>query len=84
MVETVRKVYESYGYVPLETPAVEFVDVLGKFLPESATPAGGIFAFRNPDLGPASAAGGGANTSAGESAEADRWLALRIRYPRRS
>jgi histidyl-tRNA synthetase len=69
MVETVRKVYESYGYVPLETPAVEFVDVLGKFLPESATPAGGIFAFRNPDVGPA--------TGGGDSAEADRWLALR-------
>jgi len=49
MVETVCRVYESYGFRPLETPAVEYVDVLGKFLPEADTPAGGIFAFRYDD-----------------------------------
>ena len=45
MFDTVQKVYESYGFIPLETPALEYVDVLGKFLPESNTPAGGIFAM---------------------------------------
>src|SRR5262245_39202427 len=49
MIDTVREVYERYGFLPLETPSVEFVDVLGKFLPEQQTPEGGIFAFRNPD-----------------------------------
>ncbi len=49
MLVRIKKAYESYGFAPLETPAVEFVDVLGKFLPESQTPEGGIFAFQNED-----------------------------------
>lgn len=49
MIDTIRSVYESYGFVPLETPAVEFVDVLGKYLPEADTTDEGIFAFRNED-----------------------------------
>jgi histidyl-tRNA synthetase len=49
MVEAIRQVYERYGFEPLETSAVEYVDVLGKFLPESETPEGGIFAFRDDD-----------------------------------
>lgn len=50
VVETIRTVYQSYGFAPLETPALEYVDCLGKFLPESDTPEGGIFSFQNPDL----------------------------------
>ena len=46
MVTKIRTVYERYGFVPLETPALEYVDVLGKYLPESDTPEGGIYAFR--------------------------------------
>lgn len=49
MIDAIREVYERYGFAPLETPAVEYVDALGKFLPESNTPAGGIFAFRDDD-----------------------------------
>jgi histidyl-tRNA synthetase len=49
MVEAIRQVYERYGFEPLETSAVEYVDVLGKFLPEGDTPEGGIFAFRDDD-----------------------------------
>lgn len=45
--ETIRGVYERYGFQPYETPAVEYVDVLGKFLPESDQPDGGIFSFRD-------------------------------------
>jgi histidyl-tRNA synthetase len=52
MIDRIRRVYESHGFIPLETPAVEFVDVLGKFLPEAHTPEGGIFSFANRDLGP--------------------------------
>jgi histidyl-tRNA synthetase len=50
VIETIREVYERYGFSPLETPTLEYVDCLGKFLPESHTPEGGIFAFENPDL----------------------------------
>ena len=35
MIRTVCEVYERYGFTPLETPAVEYVDVLGQFLPEA-------------------------------------------------
>ena len=46
MLDIIRKVYESYGFEPLESPAVEFVETLGKFLPESDQPDAGIFAFQ--------------------------------------
>jgi histidyl-tRNA synthetase len=49
MIARVREVYERYGYVPLETPALEYVDVLGKYLPDADRPDGGIFAMRNED-----------------------------------
>lgn len=49
MIATIRTVYEKHGFVPLETPTLEYVDVLGKFLPEADQPDGGIFAFRDED-----------------------------------
>jgi histidyl-tRNA synthetase len=49
MIARIRDVYERYGYAPLETPALEYVDCLGKFLPEADRPDGGIFAFRDED-----------------------------------
>jgi histidyl-tRNA synthetase len=49
MIQTICAVYERFGFAPLETPAVEYLDVLGKFLPESDEPAGGVFAFRDDD-----------------------------------
>lgn len=49
MIDTIRGVYERYGFAPLETPSVEYLDALGKYLPESDTAAGGIFAFRDED-----------------------------------
>ncbi|HEY3138518.1 MAG TPA: histidine--tRNA ligase [Blastocatellia bacterium] len=49
MIDTIREVYERYGFQPLETPAVEYLDALGKYLPDSDTPAGGIFALRDED-----------------------------------
>lgn len=49
MIDAIREVYERYGFTPLETSAVEYVDALGKFLPESNTPAGGIFSFQDED-----------------------------------
>lgn len=49
MILRIRRVYERYGFKPLETPAMEYVDVLGKFLPEADQPDGGIFAMQNED-----------------------------------
>ncbi len=49
MIARIRQVYERYGFVPLETPALEYVDALGKFLPESDRPDAGIFAFKDED-----------------------------------
>jgi histidyl-tRNA synthetase len=49
MIDTIRRVYERYGFAPLETPAFEYLDALGKYLPDSDIPAGGVFAFRDED-----------------------------------
>ena len=34
MVEKIRAVFERYGFEPVETPAIEYTDALGKFLPD--------------------------------------------------
>lgn len=49
MLATIRKVYESYGFEPLETPAFEYSDALGKFLPDSDRPNEGVFSFQDED-----------------------------------
>ncbi len=45
MLEKIRAVYELYGFEPLETPAYEYSDVLGKFLPDQERPNAGVFSF---------------------------------------
>ncbi len=49
MIETITSVYRKYGFSPLETPAIEYLEVLGKYLPESNEPEGGVFAFKDDD-----------------------------------
>ncbi len=49
MLATIREVYESYGFEPLETPAIEFTDALGKFLPDLDRPNEGVFSFQDDD-----------------------------------
>ncbi len=49
MLDTIRDVYEAYGFDPLETPSIEFADALGKFLPDQDRPNEGVFAFRDDD-----------------------------------
>ncbi|HEY4738878.1 MAG TPA: ATP phosphoribosyltransferase regulatory subunit, partial [Xanthobacteraceae bacterium] len=34
MVDAIRKVFERYGFESVETPAIEYADALGKFLPD--------------------------------------------------
>src|SRR5215469_11100955 len=49
IIERICQVYSRFGFVPLETPAIEYLDVLGKYLPESDLPEGGVFAQRDDD-----------------------------------
>ncbi len=49
MMETIRKVYELYGFEPVETPAFEYTDALGKFLPDQDRPNEGVFSFQDDD-----------------------------------
>ena len=49
MLETIRGVYELYGFEAVETPAVEFTDALGKFLPDQDRPNEGVFSFQDDD-----------------------------------
>lgn len=47
IIETVREVYERYGYVPLGTPAMEFLDVLRGSAGEESDKQ--LFEVRGPD-----------------------------------
>ena len=49
MVETIRTVFERYGFDPVETPAIEYTDALGKFLPDQDRPNEGVFSFQDDD-----------------------------------
>src|SRR3954468_2235059 len=49
MVEKIRAVYELYGFEPVETPAMEYTDTLGKFLPDQDRPNEGVFSFQDDD-----------------------------------
>ena len=49
MLEAIRGVYQLYGFEAVETPAIEFTDALGKFLPDLDRPNEGVFSFKDDD-----------------------------------
>ncbi len=49
MTDEIRAVYELYGFEPVETPAIEYTDALGKFLPDQDRPNEGVFSFKDDD-----------------------------------
>lgn len=49
MVEKIRLQFERYGFEPVETPAIEYTDALGKFLPDQDRPNEGVFSFQDDD-----------------------------------
>ena len=49
MIETIARQFELYGFEPLETPAIEYTDALGKFLPDQDRPNEGVFSFQDDD-----------------------------------
>src|SRR3972149_4871829 len=64
MLAVIREVYERYGYEPLETPAFEYTDALGKFLPDQDRPNAGVFSLIDV----------GSETRQGDS---EQWMSLR-------
>ncbi|MCR9130278.1 MAG: histidine--tRNA ligase [Alphaproteobacteria bacterium] len=49
LVAAASGVYERWGFEPLETPAFEYADALGKFLPDEERPNEGVFALQDDD-----------------------------------
>jgi histidyl-tRNA synthetase len=49
LTEKIREVFERYGFEPVETPAMEYTDALGKFLPDQDRPNEGVFSFQDDD-----------------------------------
>ncbi|RMD48340.1 MAG: histidine--tRNA ligase [Alphaproteobacteria bacterium] len=49
MLDRIAEVYHAHGFEPLETPAVETVEALGKFLPDVDRPNEGVFAWQEED-----------------------------------
>ncbi len=49
LIEAAFSVYDKHGFEPLQTPAFEYADVLGKFLPDEDRPNTGVFALRDDD-----------------------------------
>src|SRR5579871_791380 len=47
--DAIRQVLESYGFDALETPAFEYTDALGKFLPDLDRPNEGVFSLQDED-----------------------------------
>ncbi|HVQ11376.1 MAG TPA: HisS family protein, partial [Methyloceanibacter sp.] len=49
MLAKIRAAFERYGFEPLDTPAIEYTDALGKFLPDQDRPNEGVFSFKDDD-----------------------------------
>ncbi len=49
MLARISSVYEAFGFDPLETPAFEHTDALGKFLPDVDRPNQGVFSLKDDD-----------------------------------
>src|SRR3954468_8858847 len=47
LLAAVSAAYERYGLEPLDTPAFEYADALGKFLPDADRPNEGVFALQD-------------------------------------
>jgi histidyl-tRNA synthetase len=49
MIDKIKKVYERYGFDPVETPLFEYTETLGKFLPDTDRPNAGVFSLQDDD-----------------------------------
>lgn len=49
LIDAAFSVYDMHGFEPLQTPAFEYADALGKFLPDDDRPNTGVFALQDDD-----------------------------------
>ncbi len=49
MLARITEVFRKYGFTALETPALENLDALGKYLPDTDRPNEGVFAWQEED-----------------------------------
>ncbi len=49
MINEICEVFELYGFEHLETPAIENLDALGKYLPDIDRPNQGVFSWKDED-----------------------------------
>lgn len=49
LIARISSVFELWGFEPLETPALEYAEALGKFLPDQERPNAGVFALEDDD-----------------------------------
>ena len=49
LIDAAFAVYDMHGFEPLQTPAFEYADALGKFLPDEDRPNVGVFALQDDD-----------------------------------
>lgn len=49
VINIIRNECEQFGFKNIETPALEYTEALGKFLPDVDRPSGGVFSFQDDD-----------------------------------
>lgn len=49
LISRASQVYDDWGFEPLQTPAFEYAEALGKFLPDEERPNEGVFALEDDD-----------------------------------
>jgi len=49
VIAIIRSECEKFGFKNIETPALEYTEALGKFLPDVDRPSGGVFSFQDED-----------------------------------
>ena len=78
MLARIKTVYERYGFEPVETPMIEYTDVLGKFLPDADRPNEGVFSFQDePSTSGAPDVRRQKSSGVAEVPKDERWLSLR-------
>ena len=49
VITIIRNECEKFGFKNIDTPALEYTEALGKFLPDVDRPSGGVFSFQDED-----------------------------------
>ena len=49
VINIIKNECEQFGFKNIETPALEYTEALGKFLPDVDRPSGGVFSFQDDD-----------------------------------